>query len=202
MLESHVRLGLETNACTEDVGQSGALLGKRVDDGSSGRGQGSLEHVAQNTEDAVEALVLGSGGTVGGSSLPLDTGHHLGNDDQINDQGRGEEGVLADVEHAISQVSITSQSKAHAGINLRNGLVATHENLGIVLVQGTLVVSDGGHVLDDDAVVGVLALLVQYGVGLHHIIDNIGLGDLLGAELLLGAQVLAVVVAKVVVAGN
>lgn len=86
--------------------------------------------------------------------------------------------------------------------NSRNGLVATEENLGVVLVKRTLVVGNSGHVLDDDAVVGVLALLVQHAVGLNHVVHNVGLGNLLGAELLLGAQVLAVVVTKVVVAGN
>lgn len=85
---------------------------------------------------------------------------------------------------------------------LRNSLVTTHEDLGIVLVKSTLVVSDSRHVLDDNAVVGVLALLVQNVVGLNHVVHDVGLGDLLGAELLLGAQVLAVVVAQVVVAGN
>lgn len=86
--------------------------------------------------------------------------------------------------------------------NLRNGLVSAHEDLGIVLVKGTLVVGDGRHVLDDDTVVGVLVLLVQDRVGLDHVVDDVGLGNLLGAELLLGGQVLAVVVAEMVVAGN
>lgn len=80
--------------------------------------------------------------------------------------------------------------------------MATEEDLSIVLVEGTLVVTDIGHVLDDNAVVGVLALLVQDVVSLNHVIDDVGLGNLLGAELLLGAQILAVVVAQVVVAGN
>lgn len=80
--------------------------------------------------------------------------------------------------------------------------MATEEDLSVVLVQGTLVVTDSGHVLDDNTVVGVLALLVQDAVGLNHVINDVGLGNLLGAELLLGAQVLAVVVAQVVVAGN
>ena len=50
--------------------------------------------------------------------------------------------------------------------------------------------------------VRVLTLLVQDSVGRNHVVHNVGLGDLLGAELLLGAQVLAVVVAEMVVAGN
>jgi hypothetical protein len=113
----------------------------------------------------------------------LDTGHHLGDEDQVNDQWGSEEGVFADIEQT-------------------DGLVAAHEDLCVVLVQGTLVVSDSWHVLDDDAVIWVLALLVENVVGSDHIVDNIRLGDLLGAELLLGAQVLAVIVAEMVVAGN
>jgi hypothetical protein len=80
--------------------------------------------------------------------------------------------------------------------------VTVQEDLRIVLIKSTLVVSDSGHVLDDDAVIGVLAILVQDVVGSNHVIDNVGLGDLLGAELLLGAEVHAVVVAQVVVAGD
>jgi hypothetical protein len=80
--------------------------------------------------------------------------------------------------------------------------VTVQEDLRIVLIKSTLVVSDSGHVLDDDAVIGVLAILVQDVIGSNHVIDNVGLGDLLGAELLLGAEVHAVVVAQVVVAGD
>jgi hypothetical protein len=138
-----------------------------------------LEHVAENAEHAVETSILGFG-TVG---LPLDAGHHFGYENQVDDQRRGEERVLADIEDA-------------------DGLVTTQEDLGIVLIKSTLVVSHSGHVLDDDSVIGVLALLVEDGVGSHHVIDDIGLGDLLGAELLLRAEVHAVVVAKMVVAGN
>ena len=80
--------------------------------------------------------------------------------------------------------------------------MAAHEDLGVVLVQGTLVVADGGHVLDDDGVVRVLVWTVEDVVRLHHVVDDVGLGDLLGPELLVRAQVLAVVVAEVVVAGD
>lgn len=88
VLQSHVRLRLKTNAGAENVGQSGALLREGIDNGSARRRQGSLEHVAENTQDAVEVLVLSGGCTIGGDGLPLDTGHHLGNDDEINDQRR------------------------------------------------------------------------------------------------------------------
>ena len=80
--------------------------------------------------------------------------------------------------------------------------MASHENLRIVLVQSALVVPNGRHVLDDDCVIRVFTLLVQHSVGFNHVIDNIGLGNLFGAELLLGAKVFPVVVTKVVVACN
>jgi len=80
--------------------------------------------------------------------------------------------------------------------------VASHEDLGVVLIQGTLVVAHSGHILDDDSVIRVLPLLIQHAVCLNHIINNGRLGDLLGAELPLRAQVLAIIVAKVVVARN
>lgn len=80
--------------------------------------------------------------------------------------------------------------------------MTAHEDLSIVLVQSTLVITDSRHVLDDDGVIRVLALLVEDGVGLDHVVNDVGLGDFLGAELLLRAEVLAIVVAKMVVAGN
>lgn len=78
--------------------------------------------------------------------------------------------------------------------------MATEENLGVILVQGTLVVAHGRHVLDHDAVVRVLVLLVQDGVSGDHVVHDVALGDLFRAELLLRRQVLAVVVAEMVVA--
>lgn len=86
--------------------------------------------------------------------------------------------------------------------------MAAHEDLSIVLVQSALVVADGGHVLDDDAVVRVLlgaglgVLLIEDVVGGDHVIDNVALADLLAAELLRRGEVLAVVVAEVVVRGD
>lgn len=80
--------------------------------------------------------------------------------------------------------------------------MTAHENLGIVFVKSTLVVGNSRHILDHNAVVRVLALLVQNVVSLDHVINDVGLRNFLGAELFLGTQVLAIVVAKMVVAGN
>jgi hypothetical protein len=87
-------------------------------------------------------------------------------------------------------------------IDLRDGLVTSHEDLRIVLIQSTLVVTNGRHILDDNCVVRVFTLLVKHRVGFNHVIDNIGLGNFLGTELSLGAKVLSIIVAKVIVACN
>lgn len=50
--------------------------------------------------------------------------------------------------------------------------------------------------------VGFFSRLVQYGVGLDHVIHHVALGDLFGAELLWSGQVLPIVVAQVIVADN
>jgi len=99
VLKSHIALWLKTNTCTEDVGESSALLGKSIDDWRSRRSQRSLEHVAENAQNTVElGEVLGSG-TLVAVSLPLDTSHHLSDDNKINDQRGSKKRVLADVEH-------------------------------------------------------------------------------------------------------
>jgi hypothetical protein len=80
--------------------------------------------------------------------------------------------------------------------------MTSHEDLSIVLIQSTLVITNSWHVLDDDRVVRMLALLVENRVGFNHVIHNVGLGDFLGAELPLGTKVLSIIVAKMIVAGN
>jgi hypothetical protein len=86
--------------------------------------------------------------------------------------------------------------------DLRNGLVTTHEDLSIVLIKSTLVVTNGWHVLDNHTMVRMFTLLVKNGVGCNHVIDDVGLGNFLGAELLLRTEVLSIVVTKMVVTGD
>lgn len=95
VLEGHVVLGLEADASPEDVDQSGPLLAEGVDDRSAGRRQGRLEHVAQHAENAVEALEVAVA-----LGAPLDAGHELGNNDEVDDEGRRQQRVLAHVEDA------------------------------------------------------------------------------------------------------
>jgi len=96
VLQGHVVLGVETQAGAEDVGHGGALLGQGVDDGGARRGHGSLEHVGQDGEHRVEVLPVGLGGILL-VQTPLDAGHQLGDDHQVDDERGGEKGVLADV---------------------------------------------------------------------------------------------------------
>lgn len=47
--------------------------------------------------------------------------------------------------------------------------------------------------------VGLFARLIEHRVGFYHVIDNIALGDLLGAELLWRRQIHAIIVSEMVV---
>jgi len=141
-----------------------------------------LQHVRKDAENAVEALVLGSN-AVRGACLPADTGHHLGNDGQIQNEWTGKKGVFTDIRHG-------------------DCLMPTHEDLPIVLIQSTLGVPDSRHVLDDDSMVRVLAFLVQNTVGGNHVVNDITLADLLRAELLVAVEIEAIIVSKMVVTRN
>jgi len=98
VLQGHVVLGLETNTGAEDVDQCTSLLSKSIDDWCSWRGQRSLEHVAEDAENGMESGEIFSSDAIGGVSLPLDPSHHLGENDQINDQWGSKERVLANIE--------------------------------------------------------------------------------------------------------
>ena len=129
VLECHVVLWLETNTGTEDVGKCSTLLGEGVDNRSTGRSEGSLEHVAEQRQDAVHGLVLAIASRSDCSSRrgPINQKHtesenarrtgdaseQLAKNSQIQDQRRSEKRVLADVEHG-------------------DGLLATHHDIGRV----------------------------------------------------------------------
>jgi hypothetical protein len=101
VLQGHVILWLETDACTEYIGQRTSLLSKCIDDWGAWRSQGSFEHVAKDAENAVEVLEILVRNTVIGSSLPLDTSHHLSDENEVNDQWGSKKRVLADIEKAV-----------------------------------------------------------------------------------------------------
>jgi len=103
VLKSHVGLWLKANAGTEDVGQGTALLSESVDNWSALWDKRSLKHVGEDAQNGVESLVVLGGGTVIRVRLPGDTGHQLGDQNQIDDQWRGKERVLADIEEAVKR---------------------------------------------------------------------------------------------------
>ncbi len=49
----------------------------------------------------METLVVLGGDPIAGAGLPLDACHHLGGQDQIDDQGRGKERVLTDIQDPV-----------------------------------------------------------------------------------------------------
>lgn len=91
-----------------------------------------------------------------------------------------------------------------------DGLPATTENLRVVLVDSPLRVSDCGDVLDHNDVIRVLAFgcfalstgnrrLVEQAIRINHVVNDATLADLLALELSLRAQVVTIIVTKMVV---
>ena len=90
----------------------------------------------------------------------------------------------------------------------------TTEDLRVVLVNGALGIPDSRNIFNHDNVVGMLALanrdafgsnlrgLIQKAVSINHVVDDAALADLFAPELLLGGQVVAIIVAKMVVGSN
>mmetsp|Transcript_10260 Transcript_10260/g.24112 ORF Transcript_10260/g.24112 Transcript_10260/m.24112 type:complete len:461 (+) Transcript_10260:306-1688(+) len=175
VLKRHVVGRRQRHARAEDVLDAAALREERVHHGRARRHEGRLDQVREQRHDGMEVRPLREL-----RRLVLDARGHVSENGEVEDEGRGQQGVLARVVHD-------------------DGLDATHEDVGCVLVHRALAVAHLGHVLDHDHVVGVLVLVVKDAIRADHVVDDVGLGDLLGAERLRRLQVLAVVVAQVVV---
>jgi len=178
VLKEHVVARSETNASTEDVLNAFTLTSKGINDRSAFRDFRALEEVREDGEDSGKAFRL-----VHALCLVGDTSHELSEDDKV--------------EHERS-----SKKRVLAGVVDSNGVATTHKDLRSVLVHSTLGITDIRDVLDDNAVVGMFALLVEDAISVNDIIDDRALGDLLRAELSRAAEVLSVVVAEVVVADD
>ena len=146
--------GRQSDACAEYVLDARALPEQGVDDGRSLGNQRRLAQEAQDGQHGVEALEVLRGG-----GAELDALAQLGDDDEVEHEGAGEQGVLA-------------------GVVDDDGVGATHHDLGRVLVHGALAVAHARHVLDHHAVVGLLTLPVQDAVRLHHVVDHVALRHL------------------------
>lgn len=173
--EEEIIFSGDTRADLEQVFDGGLLSEEGVDEGNFFSGSGGLAKVAEEGQDrveSVEVLVI--------TILPLDSFSQFGKEDQIKNDGSGQKGVFTDVVDGPS-------------------LLATEEDFGDVFINSLLGVTSAGDVLDDDFVVGMFALTQDAGVGGKDIISARALGDLLGLEGVFLAQVLTVVVTKMVV---
>ena len=90
----------ETDACAEDVLDACSLPEEGVDDGGSPRNERCLAQVAEHRQHRVEALEVGV--VANAIRDPL---AHVSEDDKIEDDRRGEEGVLTRVVHDDGVVS-------------------------------------------------------------------------------------------------
>lgn len=67
-----------------------------------------LQHVAQDTEDTMEAPVILSRNTIRSMRLPSDTSHELGDKSEIDNERASQEGILANIGHAVNPCKFTS----------------------------------------------------------------------------------------------
>ncbi|EPY31188.1 myo-inositol-1-phosphate synthase [Strigomonas culicis] len=180
-LQQHVVLRRQTHQRTQHVLDGLLLAVEGVDDGGALRHLRRLQQVGQQGEDGLHVLVRLLRALLRGDGHTL---HQLRQDDEVDDEGGREQRVLA-------------------GVVQHDGLLAAHEDGEGVLVQSALAVADVRQVLDDDAVVRLgRALGEEDLVRGDHVVHDVALGDLLRAELARGGQVVPVVVAEMVVAGN
>jgi len=175
VFQSHVVFWGETNTGTEDVFEASALLGESIDNGGVFRNHGCLQPIAENGENAVEALSVSRA-----INLEADAGSKFTNKEEVKHDGSGKQRIFASVVDS-------------------DGVDSTEEDFRDVFVHGTLAITNVGNVLNDDGVVGMFVGLVDDGVGGNHVIDDAGLGNFLGAELLVGGKILAIIVTKMVV---
>ena len=90
----------------------------------------------------------------------------------------------------------------------------TTEDLRVVLVNGALGIPNSRNIFNHDDVVGMLALsnrdafgsncrsLIQKAVSINHVVDDAALADLFAPKLPLSRQVVAIIVAEMVVRSN
>ena len=90
VFKRHVALRVQAQTRPHDIDHSIPLLAQCIDDRRPRRRQRGLEHIAQHTEDRMEALEVLVISRVR-VETPLDPSHEFGDDDQIDDQRRGEQ---------------------------------------------------------------------------------------------------------------
>lgn len=167
-----------TSADLEKILNTVLLSEKRIYDWGFVSGSWGLAQVTQNAQHIVESVEIGF---VIGS--PLDSFQKLGEEDQVQDDWDGQEGVFADIVDAP-------------------GLFTSQEDLRNVFIDGFLGVSGAWDVFNDDFVVWMASIWVQVVVGSDDIISTGLLCGFLGLKLAFGTEVLAVVVSEMVVTDN
>mmetsp|Transcript_21218 Transcript_21218/g.61756 ORF Transcript_21218/g.61756 Transcript_21218/m.61756 type:complete len:559 (+) Transcript_21218:635-2311(+) len=175
MFQGHVIVGTQAEARPHDVDHGAPLSEEGIDHRSAAGDQGRLEHVTQQRQHRMESFPL---------LLPVlldrDAFAQFSQDDQIVNERGGQQRIFARVVH-------------------HDGILPSHEYLGRVFVHGALGIGDVRHVLDNYHVIGMFVLVEQNAIRRDHIVHHVGLGNFLGAELGRRAQVLAVVVAEMIV---
>jgi len=66
-----------------------------------------LQHVTQDTEDTMKALVILGRNTVRSVRLPGDACHELGDKGEIDNERARQEGILANIGHAMNRCKFT-----------------------------------------------------------------------------------------------
>jgi len=163
----------------------------------------SLEHIREERQDGIQRLEIRGLAIL--ALAVLDASEELSEHGQVKDKRSGQKGVLNANERVYSKVKAEIANLALVeDINRRP---PTAEYLRIILINRPLRIAHRRHILDDHDMVRVLTLplrprlrsLVQESIGIHHIIHDAALADLLAPELSLSRQVMPIIVAKVVV---
>lgn len=163
-------IGHQTSSNLKEVGEGLSLSTERVYNILGVVGDGSLEEERKVGEDGTHNLVI-----------DLHTGEELGENNHIDHERNGKEGIFTDVVRG-------------------NSVNTTHKDLGTVFIESSLGVTNEGNVLDDHFMINLVVTLgVKSRVGLDGIIKDTTLGDFLRLEAFVFGKVLTVVVTQMVV---
>jgi len=133
-------------------------------------GDGGLEEERQVGEDGSECLLIN-----------VNSCQELTQHQHIDHDRNGKEGILANVVR-------------------RDCVYSAKEDLGSILVEGSLRVANERHILNNNFVIDmIITLWVEQSVRLDSIVKNTSLGYLFRLEALVLRQVLSIIVAQVVV---
>ena len=154
VFQKHVVDRGQATTCPKDVLNACLLAEQGIYHWGALWHQWGLAQVTEEGQDGVELLIL-----VITLDLEADALAQLGQDDQVQNDGAGQQRVLTCVVQ-------------------HDCVPPTHHDLTGVLIHGTLGVAHIRHILNNDCVVWFLTGVVQQPVGIHHVIDYVALGNL------------------------